>query len=41
VLDEQIRRADPFLPASLLRQDAILTHPVFNTHHTEHRCCAT
>ncbi|MCX8146348.1 MAG: aminomethyl-transferring glycine dehydrogenase [Azovibrio sp.] len=26
----------PPLPASLLRQDAILTHPVFNSHHTEH-----
>ncbi|GAA5185473.1 aminomethyl-transferring glycine dehydrogenase [Niveibacterium umoris] len=24
------------LPASLLRTDAILTHPVFNSHHTEH-----
>ncbi|MCL2657733.1 MAG: aminomethyl-transferring glycine dehydrogenase [Betaproteobacteria bacterium] len=24
------------LPESLLRTDAILTHPVFNTHHTEH-----
>jgi glycine dehydrogenase len=24
------------MPAELLRQDAILTHPVFNTHHTEH-----
>ncbi len=36
-LDEQLRRADPFLPASLLRQDAILTHPVFNSHHTEHQ----
>jgi glycine dehydrogenase len=28
--------ADPSLPA-LLRRDAILTHPVFNTHHTEHQ----
>jgi glycine dehydrogenase len=27
----------PDLPASLLRRDAILTHPVFNTHHTEHQ----
>ncbi|MCM8611193.1 aminomethyl-transferring glycine dehydrogenase [Accumulibacter sp.] len=36
-LDEQLRRADPFLPESLLRQDAILTHPVFNSHHTEHQ----
>ncbi|WP_374404408.1 aminomethyl-transferring glycine dehydrogenase [Niveibacterium sp.] len=24
------------IPASLLRTDAILTHPVFNSHHTEH-----
>lgn len=24
------------LPASLLRTDAILSHPVFNSHHTEH-----
>jgi glycine dehydrogenase len=24
------------IPASLLRTDAILAHPVFNTHHTEH-----
>ncbi|CAL93902.1 aminomethyl-transferring glycine dehydrogenase [Azoarcus olearius] len=24
------------LPAGLLRDDAILAHPVFNTHHTEH-----
>ncbi|MBR7559918.1 hypothetical protein KC218_25565, partial [Mycobacterium tuberculosis] len=24
------------LPASLLRTDAILTHPVFNRYHTEH-----
>ncbi len=24
------------LPEALLRTDAILTHPVFNTHHTEH-----
>lgn len=34
--DEQLRQADPSLPASLLRRDAILTHPVFNTYHTEH-----
>ncbi len=26
----------PALPASVLREDAILSHPVFNTHHTEH-----
>ncbi len=36
LVDEQLQRADPTLPAELLRQDAILTHPVFNTHHTEH-----
>jgi glycine dehydrogenase len=36
-LDEQLQQADPSLPAALLRQDAILTHPVFNTHHTEHQ----
>ena len=29
-------RADDASPATLLRTDAILTHPVFNTHHTEH-----
>jgi glycine dehydrogenase len=37
ILDEQLQQADPTLPAALLRQDAILTHPVFNTHHTEHQ----
>ncbi|MFN3985043.1 MAG: aminomethyl-transferring glycine dehydrogenase, partial [Rhodocyclaceae bacterium] len=26
----------PVLPAAVLRDDAVLTHPVFNTHHTEH-----
>ncbi|MBK7956409.1 MAG: aminomethyl-transferring glycine dehydrogenase [Candidatus Accumulibacter sp.] len=36
LVDEQLQRTDPSLPAELLRQDAILTHPVFNTHHTEH-----
>jgi len=35
-LDAQVQQSDPALPASLLRTDAILTHPVFNTHHTEH-----
>ncbi|WP_303785046.1 aminomethyl-transferring glycine dehydrogenase [Azovibrio restrictus] len=35
-LDAQVAAADPALPSNLLRQDAILTHPVFNTHHTEH-----
>ncbi|MBL8425652.1 MAG: aminomethyl-transferring glycine dehydrogenase [Candidatus Accumulibacter phosphatis] len=36
-LDEQICQTDPTLPLSLLRSDPILTHPVFNTHHTEHQ----
>ncbi len=36
-LDEQLQLCDPTLPTALLRQDAILTHPVFNTHHTEHQ----
>ena len=35
-LDAQVAAADPALPAELLRTDAILSHPVFNTHHTEH-----
>jgi glycine dehydrogenase len=34
--DTQLAAADPALPAALLRDDAILAHPVFNTHHTEH-----
>jgi glycine dehydrogenase len=36
VLDEQVRQQDALLPGSLRRSDAILTHPVFNRHHTEH-----
>ena len=36
-LDEQLQQADPSLPPALLRSDDILTHPVFNTHHTEHQ----
>ncbi|MDR2111702.1 MAG: aminomethyl-transferring glycine dehydrogenase, partial [Candidatus Accumulibacter sp.] len=36
VLDEDVRRQDALLPDSLRRDDAILTHPVFNRHHTEH-----
>ena len=28
--------AKPALPDTLLRSDAILSHPVFNSHHTEH-----
>ncbi|MDR2364408.1 MAG: aminomethyl-transferring glycine dehydrogenase [Zoogloeaceae bacterium] len=37
-LDARIAVAahDPSLPEDLLRRDAILTHPVFNRHHTEH-----
>jgi glycine dehydrogenase len=35
-IDAQVQQADPTLPAALLRTDAILQHPVFNTHHTEH-----
>ncbi|MBI2309205.1 MAG: aminomethyl-transferring glycine dehydrogenase [Rhodocyclales bacterium] len=33
-LDTQVADNEP--AAALLRQDAILTHPVFNSHHTEH-----
>jgi len=36
-LDTQIAANDSSLPTNLLRQDAILTHPVFNSHHTEHQ----
>ncbi|WP_234086608.1 aminomethyl-transferring glycine dehydrogenase [Azonexus sp. R2A61] len=35
-IDAQVAAADPAIPAALLRGDAILSHPVFNTHHTEH-----
>ncbi len=35
-LDAQVARADDALPAALIRTDAVLQHPVFNTHHTEH-----
>ncbi|HXE37173.1 MAG TPA: aminomethyl-transferring glycine dehydrogenase, partial [Azonexus sp.] len=35
-IDAQVAAADPALPAALFRSDAILQHPVFNTHHTEH-----
>ena len=34
--DTQVQQLDPALPATLLRTDAVLTHPIFNTHHTEH-----
>ncbi|MCE1182871.1 MAG: aminomethyl-transferring glycine dehydrogenase [Rhodocyclales bacterium] len=36
LLDAQVTKADPALPKTMLRNDAVLTHPVFNTHHTEH-----
>jgi len=36
VLDDTVARAGSALPAALLRRDAILAHPVFNSHHTEH-----
>jgi glycine dehydrogenase len=36
VLDAQVQQNDPTLPEALLRRDAILTHPVFNSYHTEH-----
>ncbi|MCK2126413.1 aminomethyl-transferring glycine dehydrogenase [Thauera aromatica] len=36
VLDDTVARAGGALPAALLRRDAILAHPVFNSHHTEH-----
>ncbi len=35
-LDIQLQQQDAFLPAALRRNDAILTHPVFNSYHTEH-----
>ncbi|MBS1161025.1 MAG: gcvP [Proteobacteria bacterium] len=35
-IDHQVAAANPALPVELLRTDAILSHPVFNTHHTEH-----
>ena len=35
-IDAQVAASDPALPATLFRGDAILRHPVFNTHHTEH-----
>ena len=36
VIDAQVAAADSALPDSLIRSDAVLQHPVFNTHHTEH-----
>ena len=35
-LDAAEAAAGSRIPAALLRKDAVLTHPVFNTHHTEH-----
>ena len=35
-LDARVSASGGALPAALLRTDAILSHPVFNTHHTEH-----
>jgi len=35
-LDTRVALAGGAIPAELLRDDAILTHPVFNAHHTEH-----
>ena len=35
-LDKRVQQGSTGIPASLLRSDAILGHPVFNTHHTEH-----
>ncbi len=35
-LDARVATRGGNLPESLLRSDAILAHPVFNTHHTEH-----
>ncbi|KON79433.1 aminomethyl-transferring glycine dehydrogenase [Azoarcus sp. PA01] len=35
-LDARVADAGGAIPAALLRDDAILAHPVFNTHHTEH-----
>ena len=36
VFDAQVQQLDAALPPELLRTDAILTHPVFNSYHTEH-----
>ena len=35
-LDASVAARGGNLPEALLRDDAILSHPVFNTHHTEH-----
>ena len=36
-LDTEVVARGGRLPEGLLREDAILSHPVFNTHHTEHQ----
>ena len=36
IIDAQVAAADSALPDALIRNDAVLQHPVFNTHHTEH-----
>ena len=35
VFDAQVQQLDAALPPELLRTDAILTHPVFNSYHTD------
>ena len=35
-LDREVQQRDATLPEALRRTDAILTHPVFNSYHTEH-----
>jgi glycine dehydrogenase len=35
-LDREIGRSDDAIPAGLLRTTPFLTHPVFNSHHSEH-----
>ena len=35
-LDAQLERGDPSLPPALRRTTPFLSHPVFNTHHSEH-----
>lgn len=36
MLDAQVAAGNSALPEALFRTDAVLQHPVFNTHHTEH-----
>ena len=35
LLDKQVMTADPVIPSALQRDDAVLTHPVFNSYHSE------